>query len=198
MSNQQLKIVEGGEDSTPQKILPNHLLGMLIFIFTEVMFFSGFISAFVIVKSGAVGGVWPPPGQPRLPVEETAVNTLMLLLSGVFLFVANKRFRNEPSSAKNPLLISICLGSLFVVFQGFEWSALLKQGLTMSSSTHGAFFYLIVGTHAAHCFGAILALAACFHKLIKQKLEPQFFWGIQAFWYFVVLMWPILYVLVYL
>ena len=46
-------------------VLPNGVLGMLIFVATEIMFFSGLISAFVIGKSNAIGG-WPPPGQPRL------------------------------------------------------------------------------------------------------------------------------------
>ena len=49
-----------------EPILPNGVLGMLIFVATEIMFFSGLISAFVIGKSNAIGG-WPPPGQPRLP-----------------------------------------------------------------------------------------------------------------------------------
>ncbi len=40
-------------------LLPNGVMGMLIFVATEVMFFSGLISAFVIGKSNAIGG-WPP------------------------------------------------------------------------------------------------------------------------------------------
>ena len=57
----------------------NARLGMALFVFTEVMLFTGFISAFVIVQSGAPLGSWPPPEQPRLPIERTAVNTLALL-----------------------------------------------------------------------------------------------------------------------
>ena len=43
----------------------------------------------------------------------------------------------------------------FVVFQGFEWVRLIGEGLTMTSGTLGAFFYLIVGMHALHAFAAI-------------------------------------------
>ncbi|MGB5702243.1 MAG: cytochrome c oxidase subunit 3, partial [Polyangiales bacterium] len=65
-----------------EPVVPSGVLGMLMFVATEIMFFSGLISAFVIGKSNAIGG-WPPPGQPRLPVEETALNTAALLASGV-------------------------------------------------------------------------------------------------------------------
>ena len=43
-------------------------VGMLVFIFTEAMFFAGLISAHTIVKSQVAGQLWPPYGQPRLPV----------------------------------------------------------------------------------------------------------------------------------
>ena len=51
-------------------MISNGLFGMLVFVLTEAMLFAGFISAFTIVKASAP--VWPPPDQPRLPVEATA------------------------------------------------------------------------------------------------------------------------------
>jgi len=68
-----------------KKAIPNGVLGMLIFVGTEIMFFLGFISAFSIVKSGSV--VWPPPDQPRLPVELTTINTAFLMLSALCFFL---------------------------------------------------------------------------------------------------------------
>ena len=56
-------------------VIESGVLGMLIFIFTELMLFAGFVSAFLIVKANAVGGVWPPPGQPRLPIAQTLFNS---------------------------------------------------------------------------------------------------------------------------
>ena len=68
-------------------------MGMLIFVFTELMLFAGFISAFTIIKSGAVA--WPPPGQPRLPFEETAFNTALLPASAVMLIWTRRTFTRE-------------------------------------------------------------------------------------------------------
>jgi heme/copper-type cytochrome/quinol oxidase subunit 3 len=179
-------------------LISNGVLGMLIFIFTEVMFFAGLISAHSIVKSQVAGQLWPPYGQPRLPVEETAFNTLALLVSGVVLVYAWFAFRRESDAARIPLLLSILLGTVFVGFQGVEWAALLSEGLTIQSSTYGGFFYLIVGAHALHAVGALAALVWAFYKLDRDALTGSQLATVSAFWYFVVLVWPILYVKVYL
>ena len=90
------------------------------------------------------------------------------------------------------------LGAFFVGFQGVEWFALLAQGLTLQSSTYGAFFYLIVGMHAAHAIVALGALVWAWMMLKRDRLTKVAFWSVQIFWYFVVGLWPILYWLVYL
>ena len=181
----------------PGPAVPNAVVGMLMFIGTELMFFAGLISAFVIVRAQAEGGVWPPLGQPRLPLEETAINTGALLLSGWCLFMAGRVFRVDPARAKTPYLAAVGLGCFFVLFQGLEWVGLLREGLTLTSSTHGSFFYLIVGSHALHVLAALIALAYCFRLLTQGRLRADAFWAMRLFWYFVVGVWPILYFRVY-
>lgn len=178
-------------------IAPNGVIAMVILVIAEMMFFAGLISAFTIVRTTALAG-WPPPGQPRLPAEETLVNTGALMLSALVLYFAQRRFRVEPSKAKLPLLVAMALGAFFVVFQGIEWVAMLRQGLTMRSSTHGAFFYLIVGSHGIHAVAALAALAYVYVRLLRNTLTQHAFWTTQVFWYFVVGLWPLLYWRVYL
>lgn len=181
-----------------EPVVSNGVLGMLLFIFAEAMFFSGLISAHAIVRSQTAGQMWPPFGQPRLPVQETAVNTAALLVSGIVLVVTWFAFKRERSRARIPLLLSILLGGFFVWFQGMEWMALLGEGLTIQSSSYGGFFYLIVGSHAAHAVAALAALVWAWVRLDKDRLSVSQLATVSAFWYFVVLVWPILYVQVYL
>jgi cytochrome c oxidase subunit 3 len=181
-----------------EPLVSNGVLGMLIFIFTESMFFAGLISAHSIVRSQAAGQMWPPFGQPRLPVQETAVNTAALLVSGIVLVIAWFAFRRERGSAKIPLLLSILLGGFFVWRQGLEWTALLREGLTMQSSSYGGFFYLIVGAHALHAVAALAGMVWAWLRLEKGRLTDSQLATVAAFWYFVVLVWPILYLKVYL
>jgi cytochrome c oxidase subunit 3 len=170
---------------------------MIIFVVTEVMFFAGLLSALTIVRSSSFAGLWPPPGQPRLPVEQTLFNTGALLASGALLVFAARRFRQEARSALRPLLGSVLLGLTFVTLQGVEWAALLREGLTVTSSTYGGFFYLIIGLHAAHAVAALVVLAMCLTRLSRGRLEASFFAATQVFWYFVVVLWPVLYMRVY-
>lgn len=190
--NMRLVAEEHGEP----RVISNGVLGMILFVLTEIMFFSGMISAFAIVKASAL--VWPPPDQPRLPIEETAINTLALFASGALLYLAQRRFAVDRGSAKTPLAASIALGTVFVVFQGWEWASMLAQGLTLTSSTLGSFFYLIVGTHALHAIAALYLLARVYRRQAAGWLHPSQLATAAVFWYFVVGAWPIVYWRVYL
>ena len=183
-------------DPRPRPILPSAVLGTLIFVIAEMMMFAGLMSAFSIVKAGALG--WPPPGQPRLPVEATAFNTAVLLASAVFLFIANRSYARNRNLARRPLFTAMGLGAFFVVFQGYEWVSLIRQGLTLTSSNHGSFFYLIVGMHGFHAIAGLTVLGRAGLKLSRGLLAPSTFAAAQIFWYFVVGLWPILYFMVYL
>jgi heme/copper-type cytochrome/quinol oxidase subunit 3 len=171
---------------------------MIIFIATEIMFFTALMSAHTIARATAPGGVWPPVGQPRLPVERTAFNTAILLLSGVLLVIANRRAREGYEKALSYVAGAIAAGSAFVLLQGVEWTRLIREGLTMTASSHGAFFYLIVGAHALHAVVAVIALAAVYIPMRQGTLSPSRFAATQLFWYFVVLLWPVIYLRVYL
>ena len=179
-----------------RQLVPSAVLGMLIFVFTEVMLFSGFISAFTIMRGSAV--LWPPPGQPRLPVEETAFNTLLLVASGVVLYVARRRFVDDLGKLRKGLLATILLGGSFVLLQGREWVSMLSQGLTLRSSALGSFFYLIVGMHALHAIVALGILIYAWVRLGSRSVPRSTLAATEIFWYFVVGIWPILYWRVYL
>lgn len=187
---------EGGSAREPA--IPSSVFGVLVFILTETMFFVGLISAFMISKANAIE--WPPLDQPRLPVGATAFNTAVLLASAATMYLAGRSFSREGFGRKSEqlFLLTLGLGTFFVVFQGFEWARLLSFGLTMQSSTYGGFFYLIIGAHAIHAVGSLLSLVRLFFKMKKGTLRRQSYQAGQVFWYFVVGVWPILYFLVYL
>jgi cytochrome c oxidase subunit 3 len=183
-----------GEQRAPA--VPSGVLGMLIFVVAEAMLFAGLVSAFTIIRASAV--VWPPRDQPRLPVEETALNTAALLASGVLLFFAQRALRRDRARASRLLLISLLLGTFFVIFQGAEWVRLIEQGLTLTSSSLGSFFYLIIGLHALHAVAAIALLAHTWLGLRRGWLASSQLATAAVFWYFVVGVWPMLYFRVYL
>ncbi len=181
-----------------QPVLPNAVVAVITLIMTEAMFFAGMISAFVIARAGSPAGLWPPPDQPRLPVEATAFNTFLLLLSGALLVVSNRKFSEAPARATNTLLVAVILGGAFLVGQGWEWVQLIGEGLTLQSSNHGSFFYFIVGSHGVHVLAGVTALAGLYFRQRAGELTQEVLWAGSLFWYFVVGVWPVIYWQVYL
>jgi cytochrome c oxidase subunit III len=178
-------------------LLADSVFGMLIFVATEVMFFTGLISAFVIIRAGI--DPWTPPVGVRLPVVATASNTALLLLSGVFLHQAGRWFAAEGNTQRVRTLLgsAALLGVCFVLFQGYEWMRLITYGMTMTSGIFGACFFLLIGTHGFHAASAAMALVYLYSRLTRNELRPDHLRAMQVFWYFVVGIWPVLYGLVY-
>ena len=175
------------------------VIGMLIFMVTEAMFFAALISAYLVIRSGIQE--WPPWGQPRLPVETTAFNTLVLLLSGLTMVFSRKLLKKQKSKEGRKLLgLSILLGTFFMLAQGYEWVQLLNFGMTVSSSVYGGLFYLIIGAHGFHVVGVLAVLIHAWSRLgaSNNPITVEGLLPLQLLWYFVVCVWPVLYVLVYL
>lgn len=178
------------------RVISNGVLGMSLFVLTEIMFFAGMISVFNIVRAQAI--VWPPPNQPRLPVEATAINTLALFASGLCVYLAQRQFAKSRLTARLPLTLAIVFGATFVVFQGYEWLSMIAQGLTLTSSALGSFFYLIVGIHALHVVVALGLMIQTWRRHVRGWLQPSQLATAAVFWYFVVGAWPLIYWRVYL
>ena len=190
--------IPANSNAERRQLVSSSIFATVIMIMTEVMFFAALISAYMIIRSGAEE--WPPWGQPRLPVFATAINSLTLLASAFCLHRSVKVFSSQASQSKQSLALAIALGIVFVSVQGYEWVQLISFGLTITSSTYGGVFYLIIGAHGLHVIGGLLALLACLRRLnsTSQQLTIDNLRAAQIFWYFVVGVWPVLYTLVYL
>src|SRR6202171_1315794 len=68
------------------------LLGMLLFIISEVMIFGAFFTAYFFIRI-AQGNPWPAPGT-TLPVEVAGVNTAILVSSPLTVHWAKTSIRN--------------------------------------------------------------------------------------------------------
>jgi heme/copper-type cytochrome/quinol oxidase subunit 3 len=178
--------------------VPSGTLAMLLFLATEAMFFAGLVSAFLVLRSEAL--LWPPPGQPRLPVGVTGVNTAVLLASAWTMQRAGAALRGRGSPGRW-LDVTALLGGLFLALQGGEWARLVGFGLTTTSSLYGAIFYTLVGAHALHVLAALVVLGVVAVRARRGRvtaLAPGTFEPCRLYWLFVVAVWPVLYVLVYL
>lgn len=192
---------DGEREPRPRRPrLDNVRLAMLFLMSAEVMFFAGLVSAFLVLRAAAP--VWPPPFQPRLPVEVTGVNTVVLLASSVAMAGATRALdAGDRARFLSRLAATAGLGATFLVVQGYEWIRLVHFGLTVSSGIYGSAFYTLIGAHGAHVLGALAWAAVVFVLAGRGRFRDGRTGAVRAcamYWHFVVGLWPVLYVAVYL
>lgn len=187
---------------TKRNQLQNAQMGMFFILATELMMFLALVSAYIVIRANVPD--WPPVGQPRLPAATTAINTIALILSGVTFWLAVRAAQGESATDDSQYIshqtkiirliwTSFGLGVFFVLFQGYEWIGLINFGLTMDTGIYAGFFYTIIGCHAIHTIVGLVLLIVLATKASFVKLHT-----IKWYWYFVVGLWPFLYVSVYL
>lgn len=180
--------------------IPSTRLAMIALLMSELMLFTGLIGMYLIVRLAAPA--WPPPGQPRLPLPVTTLNTLLLFASLVPMTRALRAIqRDDQDAAVRGVTITAGLGATFLVVQGTEWFRLVQHGLTLGSSLYGGAFYLIIGCHAVHVLTAVVWLAVVAALARRHRFSRSAHAGLEMctiYWYFVSALWAVLFPLVYL
>ncbi len=172
----------------------------LLFLMSESMLFAGLIGTLLALRANADN--WPPPGLPRLPVEITAINSLVLFLScWPMSRVLPAARRGDAAATRRWLALASALGVLFLVVQGSEWIRLLAAGLRVSSGPYGGTFFTLIGCHALHVAGAVAWLVILYVGTLLGRFMRAPFGAIDLgslYWYYVSLVWVVVYPCVYL
>ena len=189
----------GPPSSAPEPPISNARLGMLMLISAETMFFVGLIGAYVVFRAGS--SVWPS-GHLYLPVGVTWVNTLVLFVSCYTMHRAIAALRlDRLRSAGNWLGVTALLGSIFLGVQGYEWTQLVRDGLTISTGIYGATFYTLIGCHGLHVLAAVVWLLVVLVLAKRGAFSARRSIAVEVcgmYWYYVGGLWALLFPLVYL
>jgi|SRR5215218_6829427 len=138
--------------STPQKKIHPHKFTLWIAMASIIMMFAGLTSAY-IVKSNTPN--WETIDTPQLFIY----STLCLLASSLTVQLALRAFKQRDMGRYRALLITTAvLGLAFVVLQYFGFRWMWAHGVSFKGAGQGQFLYVIVGLHALHVIGGIVAL----------------------------------------
>lgn len=185
---------ERGLDVYTQKV------GMWVFLASEVMFFSGLIGSYIVLRFGASDS-WAEPGE-VLNVPVTAVNTFILICSSVTMVKAFAEAQaGNQRGIRLFLLLTFLLGALFLGVQVYEYRELVAHGFTPASGLYGSTFYTMTGFHGFHVFCGVVCLGWATVQAFKGRWGPTNQRGIEVlglYWHFVDLVWIILFTIVYL
>jgi cytochrome c oxidase subunit 3 len=106
--------------------LSNGKLAVWLFLVTEVMFFTGLIGTYIILRNGTPTRAepWPKPHEVHLIEWVGALNTFVLICSSLTVVLAHFALgHGNPKRAAQYIAISLALGLVFLVIKGFEYSA---------------------------------------------------------------------------
>jgi cytochrome c oxidase subunit 3 len=172
------------------------LLGMLLFIISEVMIFGAFFTAYFFIRI-AQGDTWPAPGT-HLPVQVAGVNTAILVSSSFTVHWAEQSIkRGNRFGLKAGMLLTFLLGCTFLFIQINEYANI---GFAPQDHAQQTIFYSLTGLHGCHVFIGLLILAAVTVRAFRGHYSPESHRGVDVpgiYWHFVDIMWIVVFTTVY-
>ncbi|MBX5470158.1 MAG: heme-copper oxidase subunit III [Thermoleophilaceae bacterium] len=172
------------------------LLGMLLFIISEVMLFGAFFSAYFFIRVVA-GNDWPAAGT-ALPIAVAGCNTAVLVSSSLTMHWALVSAKNgNRFGMRAGLLTTFLLGATFLAVQINEY---VHLGFAIGDSAQATIFYGLTGLHGAHVTVGLLLLSMATIRAFRGHFSPTEHRGVEVpgiYWHFVDVMWIIVYTTLY-
>lgn len=151
-----------------------------------VMMFAGLTSAYIVKRNQANWTTF------ELPVAFW-YSTAVMLLSSITIYLAGKAFRERLMNRYRLLTaITLALGVLFIAMQVVGFTYLWQNGFTLQANVSFSFLYVIVGLHALHVVGGVIALLVMAMKAFSKKVRNYSTVPVElisTYWHFVDLLW---------
>jgi cytochrome c oxidase subunit 3 len=186
--------------------ISNPVLGMLLFITSEVMFFGGLFAAYFSLRANAIQ--WPPDNPATHEVFQLGIlplvgpATILLVLSSFTCQIAVWGIRSDDRTRfLRGMTVTVVLGIVFLVMQMTDYALLGSEGLTLASGTYGTTYYTLTGFHGAHVFGGVIMLSVVLYRGAAGQFNARHYDAVEAaslYWHFVDVVWILLFSLLYL
>jgi cytochrome c oxidase subunit 3 len=188
--------------------ISNPILGMILFICSEVMFFSGLFAAYFSVRAATTP--WPPaePTVTKVLAEHFNLHaepfyagllTLVLITSSVTCQMAVWAIRRDDRRGfVRAIGVTLVLGITFLIGQIYDYSTI---GFGISDTPFGTTFYTLTGFHGAHVFGGAVMLSVVLYRGLAGQFNSRHHDAVEAtslYWHFVDVVWIVLYSTLYI
>jgi len=177
----------------------NRKLAVWTFIASEVMFFTGLIVTYIVMRGRSTSGPLPAD---VLSVPIVAVNTFVLLASSYTMVTALSAIqRGDARGLRRWLIATAVLGLLFLSGQAFEFISLFNEGASLSSNLFGATFFTLTGFHGMHVLVGVIWIAFVLARAFRGGVTQDNHLAVELvglYWHFVDIVWIIIFTVVYL
>jgi cytochrome c oxidase subunit III len=180
--------------------MPTPLVGMLLFIASEVMFFGGLFAAYFNARATFPGEWRPPAPAHELELLPLALPLTIILVISSFTMqfgVAAIR-RGDQRRLRMWTAVTLLLGIAFLAGQLYDYSIL---GFGISDGVFGTVFYTLTGFHGAHVFGGTVGLTILLARAMQGQFSARNHVAVEAvsmYWHFVDVVWIALFTTLYI
>ena len=185
-----------------QRGISNPILGMLLFITSEVMFFSGLFAAYFATR--AANQPWPPKPFAHIldPLGPIMLATILLIASSFSCQFAVWSIRKgDRKGYIRNISVTFVLGIIFLGMQVYDYGLLFSEGMTLGSGPFGTTYFTLTGFHGAHVFGGVLMLGVILYRGMAGQFSAKHHDAVEAvslYWHFVDVVWILLFSILYL
>jgi cytochrome c oxidase subunit 3 len=174
------------------------VLGMFLFIISEVMVFGAFFTAYFFIRI-VQGDKWFPVQGHELPKVVAGVNTAILVSSSFTMHWAlESAKRGNRRALQAGILTTFLLGATFLFVQINEY---VHIGFSPKDFAQASVFFGLTGLHGAHVFIGLTLLAFTTIRAFRGHFNPDAYLGVEVpgiYWHFVDVMWIVVYTTVYI
>ncbi|HTX52914.1 MAG TPA: cytochrome c oxidase subunit 3 [Candidatus Baltobacteraceae bacterium] len=187
-------------------------LGMWAFLATEIMFFGGMFTGYVIYRWAYFGAF--AAGSKDLEIWAGTLNTLVLICSSFTMVLAvHAAETGERRGQIGFLLATMFLGTVFLGVKGYEWTTLFRDHHVPGIGFHFSgpyqntaqiffsFYFALTGMHALHMVVGVGLLTFLLVKAWRAEFTPAHHAAVDIiglYWHFVDIVWIFLFPLLYL
>jgi cytochrome c oxidase subunit 3 len=184
--------------------IPPPLVGIFLFIGSEIMLFGSFFTVYFFDRVVNNPGMWPPLNpttgvQFERPWFVALINTLILVTSSFTMHWASTSVkRGNRAGLCAGMVLTVLLGLTFLLTQVIEYH---RIGFNTGDTAFAATFFGLTGLHGCHVFIGLLILLAMTIRSFKGHFTPEHHHGLEVggiYWHFVDVMWIVVYVTVYI
>ncbi len=176
-------------------------VGTIVWLSSELMFFAALFAMYFTIRSVQGSEVWAGETE-ILNVPYALVNTIILVSSSVTcqlgVFAAE---RGDVYGLRRWFSLTLGMGTVFVLGQGYEYINLVNEGLTLSSAPYGSVFYLTTGFHGLHVIGGLFAFVIVLLRSTVGRYSPEKATSAivtSYYWHFVDVVWIGLFAAIYI
>jgi cytochrome c oxidase subunit 3 len=190
----------------PAQRLPNRpnlvSVGTIVWLSSELMFFAALFAMYFTIRS-VNGSQYFVKEAKHLNMSLAIPNTTILVLSSVAcqmgVFAAE---RGDVRKLRSWFILTFIMGAVFVAGQVWEYSALVKENLSIGANAWTSVFYLTTGFHGMHVTGGLLAFLLVLGRtyMAKRFTHDQATSAIVVsyYWHFVDVVWIGLFFVIYI